>query len=161
MPKQSPLNHLVRVTYRLFPGDPEATFVGTVVDERAPGRGPTPGKPGKRFWVVAKEAVGLSGWYSDREFEVVGYDASKLPAAEYLMLESLCSWSAWGYQQRAFPARLARVARALEARGLVKVDGKLDREVLVAVTEAGRRSSVEPFHLVPQPRTTTTGRAAL
>lgn len=150
MPRKSPLDHLVRVTYRLFPGDPEATFVGTVVDERAPGRGPTPGKPGKRFWVAAREATGLSGWYSDREFEVLGFDAARLPAAEYLMLESLCSWSALGYQQRYFPARLGRVARALEARGLATVKGvPIAGQLLVAITVAGRRASVETFCLVP------------
>ncbi len=160
MPKQSPLNHLVRVTYRLFPDDPESTFVGTVVDERPPGRGPI--KPGKRFWVVAKEAIGLTGWFSDREFEVLGYDADRLSPAEYLMLETLCTWSVLGYHQRAFPTRLSRVARGLETKGLVRV--KSDEAVgtvLVTVTESGRAVDVEAFHLVPQPRTKTTGRAAL
>lgn len=150
MPRSSLLNHLVRVTYRLFPGDPEATFVGTVVDERQPGRGPIPGKPGKRFWVAAREATGLSGWYSDREFEVIGFDAAKLPAAEYLMLDSLCSWAALGYQQRYFPARLGRVARALEARGLAVVKAKpAPGQVLVAVTPAGRQANIKVFCLVP------------
>jgi hypothetical protein len=160
MPKQSPLDHLVRVTYRLFPGDPEASFVGTVVDERAPGRGPTPGKPGKRFWVAAREATGLSGWYSDREFEVIGFDAARLPAAEYLMLDSLCSWAALGYQHRHFPARLARVARALEARGLAVVKAKPSPgQVLVAITSAGQRTSTEVFCPVPTAPASKSARA--
>ncbi len=134
---------LVRVTYKLFAGDATATFDGTIVTELPPGQGPNPDKPGKRFMVKAHEAVGLDGWYSVRDFAVLGWDVNRLPAAEFLMLEALRAWSAIGHRQRPFPTSTRRYARALEVRGLVRIGGKFAGKVLVSLTDVGRATAYD------------------
>lgn len=78
-------------------------------------------------------------------------EADKLPPTQYLMMEVLAGRFRTGEKHWTFPAKLSRVARALEKRGLVWWKfGVVRKTIWVGMTREGVETFIDPRYHPPR-----------
>lgn len=77
----------------------------------------------------------------------------ELPPTQYLMMEVLAARYRLGENYWTFPSSHRRIADELESKGLVyQKSGRVERTILVWLTDAGKAGVLSPNYQVPAER---------